>query len=414
MRISDLLVLPLLLGLTSCRSSPNDLGQLVPPPQTPSMGAVTLYEQARVAAVKAQSEDLCPSDVGARYVEYVNPYLRDAKTNDSLPSPFLETARGDALSVTEGPKSDSALEAYESSLAFVKDWWPPGWLGVARNKAARGDMAGAEEALRLAEAAVLRIEERVVVGADLPRQRSFFEVIGLLPPPKERRTGNAESLELYFAMFQELERWDLPLPSVATMSNAQLVRRLKSRIYMLRSELRAEGVGGVGPSVEVLDIVLASDPNFVEARFLKAQSLLARGDAQSAWAIIAPFVAKAPEGSDFAVTNHDARFLRLAATIARRFAAEHPGEQLHGNDPVEVAEQLYTQVVNLNPKHGRACLEAAENLLAFVEGDRASRGRYIKYVREYLDRAKATGDACVDSEVVVSLENRLTAVMAER
>lgn len=388
------------LALAGCASGPD----IIPAAPPVSDVAVTHYKAARTAHAEIEALDLAPELERGRLRTSVLPYLEDAKRSDIRTATFVDTLLGETWLELEGPSSEKALGAFQSSVAGVENWWPMGWFGVATCLAGSGDVAGAELALQQAEKAIVNLEERITVGADLPPARNFFQVIGLLPQPKPVQTNNAETLEFYFSMVQEMECWRLALPTVDSLTQRQAISRMKARVYLLRSALTPEGQQSHGPTPLGIEMALAQDPNFVEGRLLKAKSNLAAGNLEGAWANISPYVQVSPPGTDAGFTSHHAVFLRLGANVAREYARTRPGQDIPGHGkPAEIAEELFRQVLAINPAHGRALLERADNLLTCIERDPAGHPLLRDLVDASLKGAQASADPGVDPAVLNAL-----------
>ncbi len=396
-----------LLALCGCQTTRPGEERVIPQPTIPSSPAASHYANARKATQQTLMLDLCPTERANRIRTYALPYLRDAVANDPLVPPVISTKLGDLTLLCEGPASDEALQAYALSIANYGNWWPPGWLGVARCKAARGDLAGAEEALRQAEASVINLERRVAQGADLPQQRNFLEVVGILPTKLPPPTGNDQTLEIYWSMLHEVGAWERTDVAPAAASGRQIVARWKAESILVRSEIRGEGPGHQGPSAEALDLALAIDPTFTDARLRKAALCYSSGDLRTAWALVSPFATASSGGDAFAATCRDVRVLRLAANTTRRLAAESGDQDLHGQQPAELAESLFAQIAILNPQHGRAAAERAENLIALVERKPALQAEFVPFARTYLTQAAEARESCCDPAQVADLERRL-------
>lgn len=394
-------------ALAGCASPPD----LVPAPPPVSDVGITHFKSASEAHAQIQAMDLASGAESQQLRRRVLPYLEDAKRCDIRTATFIDTLLGETWMRIDGASSDEALNSFRSSISGIEEWWPYGSLGIAACLAARGDAGGAEAAIQQAEKAIVKLEERITVGADLPLARNFFQVIGLLPQPKPVQTNNAQTLEFYFAMAQEMERWHLALPSVGALTQRQLVQRLKARVYLLRSALTPEGEQAHGPTTLGIEMALSQDPNFIEARFLKARAYLAAVALDSAWANLSPYVQQAAPGTDAEFTSRQAAFLRLAANVAREYARRRPNlppekQTLHGHDPFMLAEALYADVAKINPNHGRALTERADNLLTLVERDPGGQSAYLEFVDLVLEQAKASNDPGLDQAALTRLVER--------
>lgn len=377
----------------------------LPAPPTPSRPAINRYELARVAALDARRRDLCPVQLQRVTLETVIPYLRSAAASDPMASPFLDTVLADSLVIVEGEGSNAALAQYQQSVDKLGDWWPTGWLGVARCKHARGDFAGARAAMERARLGILKLEERLVLGPDLPPQRNFFEIIGLLPPSPPPQTANARTLEVYHMLVREHEMWEIPVESSKFMSAGECVQRLKSRLYLLESRIAADTSRRSTLAAEHLDTILIHDPNFIEARVLKVRTMLAAGEFVRAWELIAPYVDATSADPDTALTRSDARFLHLAARVAAAAAAQDPRRRLDGNDPTELAEQLFASAYAVNRSHFEALAERAENSIRHLERNPTQARRFLPFIRGVLAEAQAA--ECRDASRLADLEARV-------
>lgn len=379
----------------------------LPPPAGSSAGAKHRYGLARQSVLAARRLDLPPAELAEFTHERVIPYLESAAANDPLASPFLETLIAESLLLAEGEESEAALARFVRSVERLGDWWPIGWLGIARCRSAAGDAAGAQQAMERARLGILKLEERLVIGPDLPPERNFLEVVGLLPPSPPEKTANDRILEAYYLMVREYEFWQLPSASVPLLGAAECVQRLKSRLHLLQAELHAASLALPALRIQDLDLILAADPNFVEARVLKVHSLLESGETLKAWQLVAPLVDVTNVDPDAAVTRADARILLLAARVAGRHAHRSPRGALDGLSAFEVAEGLFASAHRLNPRNARALVDRADNLVSCVESDPAMASRLLPIARAVLEEAASIVGASSDAERLRSIEGRI-------